>query len=99
MKQCKDHLGNLFPSISVMCSYYNITINNFNSRRRYGWSLEKILTTPLKATMGKRAIPCKDYLGNTFKSVKKMCEYHHITYNVYYGRLKKGYGLKTALTK
>ena len=71
MKQCRDHLGNLFPSISVMCSYYNITINNFNSRRRYGWSLEKILTTPLKANMGKRAIPCKDYLGNTFKSVKK----------------------------
>ena len=47
MAKYVDHLGNEFKNKEEMCRHYNISDKAFHSRRKYGWSLEKALTTPL----------------------------------------------------
>lgn len=98
MKKYKDHLGQEFPSQSALCRHYNILPNVLNNRLRWGWSLERALTEPVHCA-GSEGKVCKDYLGNSFKTIKDMCKHYGVSYISYYTRLKKGYGLKTALTK
>jgi hypothetical protein len=50
-KECRDHLGNKYPTISKMCESYNIPIYTYENRIGNSWSLEKALTTPLKRTV------------------------------------------------
>lgn len=45
------------------------------------------------------SIPCKDHLGNNFKSSKDMCEFWHIDRSVFYGRKRLGWSLEDILTK
>ena len=48
-----DHLGNTFPSLAAMCKAYGLSTPAYISRRKRGWSLENILTTPLgKGSLG-----------------------------------------------
>ena len=49
-KECRDHLGNKYPTISKMCESYNIPVATYESRIGNSWSLEKALTTPLRRT-------------------------------------------------
>ena len=42
-----DHLGNTFPSLAEMCKAYGLSTPAYISRKKRGWNLEKILTTPL----------------------------------------------------
>lgn len=42
--------------------------------------------------------PCKDHLGNTFDTMKEMCEYHNISKGAFEQRIKKNWTLKDALT-
>ena len=135
-----DHLGNQFSSLHELCKQYNINKGIYQSRKKNGWSLEKILTTPNKnhnpvtdhkgityknkqqmciaydlsaATVNSRLrngwslqealeTPVErfqDHLGNTFPSVKKMCEQHNINPQAYLNRTKKyGWSIKKALT-
>lgn len=51
MTACVDHVGNRFGSIRAMCDYWGINYNNFNTRRRLGWSLKDILETPVHTNM------------------------------------------------
>lgn len=44
----EDHLGNIYPSVSKMCSYYGLEQRTFRYRRKRGMSLEESLTTPVK---------------------------------------------------
>lgn len=43
----KDHKGNEFRSYSEMWRYYGITKQTAEYRKSQGWSIEKILTTPV----------------------------------------------------
>ena len=45
MKECYDHLGNKFKSLTDLCKAYNITRYNYRDRKNQGWTLEEILTT------------------------------------------------------
>lgn len=47
MKECYDHLGNKFKSLTDLCKAYNITRYNYRDRKNQGWTLEEILTTDL----------------------------------------------------
>lgn len=42
-----DHLGNKYDSEFAMAIAYNIPPAVYRSRKRYGWSLEDCLTTPV----------------------------------------------------
>ena len=44
---CKDHLGNQYLSQTEMARAYGLTKGQFIARKRSGWSIEKILTTPV----------------------------------------------------
>ncbi len=44
----KDHLGNEYKSLEEMCSAYDISHSLYWHRKKNGWDLEKILTTPVK---------------------------------------------------
>jgi hypothetical protein len=46
MKQCTDHLGNEYPSITAMCKAYNIPTQTYGMRIKQGWSVKDALTTP-----------------------------------------------------
>lgn len=97
MKKCHDHLGNEFPSKSALCRHYNISIVLLTNRLDQGWSLEKALTTPINP-VGNIGSICKDHLGNQFNTIKEMCAHYGVSYICFYNRMKRGYGLKTALT-
>lgn len=59
-----DHLGNKFSSEREMGEYYGIAYGTFTARRRKGWSIEKILTTPATASNIRVTI-----FGNKYKSI------------------------------
>lgn len=56
-KTVQDHLGNKYPSIQAMITAYGLNVSTYNTRKKHGWSLEEILTTPIKDNI--------EYLGNT----------------------------------
>lgn len=95
-KECYDHLGNRFDSLYDMCKHWGIKISTYNKRVELGWSVEKILTTPIKASKPKEII--KDHLGNTFESVSVMCSYYNIKISTYKSRIESGWDLGRALT-
>jgi len=92
-KACRDHLGNQYNSLSEMCKQYNISINTFHSRKRRGWSLERILTTEIK-----QKIRYRDHLGNEYDSERSMCKAYGINVQTYRHRLKLGKTIEEALT-
>ncbi len=47
--ECTDHTGRVFSSMQEMCAYYNISPQTLNNRRqKHEWSLEQMLTTPVR---------------------------------------------------
>ena len=90
----EDHIGNKFNSVGEMIKYYGITHTAYYNRKKRGWSLERILTTPV----GRNKVSCKDHLGTTFESTRKMCEHYNIHYGTYKSRIRNGHSVKDALT-
>ena len=95
-RACEDHLGNHFSSIKEMCTYWNISAKNYLNRRRTGWNLKRILTTPV-APAAKRGKICIDHAGREFKSQREMCRHYKITPEAFRRRLNDGWELKRAL--
>lgn len=44
----EDHLGNKYKDVRTMANSYGLKYNTYVMRRRRGWSLERILTTPTR---------------------------------------------------
>lgn len=44
----RDHEGKEFPSVAAMCRRWGITTTVYYNRTRAGWSLERVLTAPLR---------------------------------------------------
>ena len=76
-----------------MYQSYGLSQSLFYSRLRYGWDLEKILTTP--AT---KSTPCEDHLGNKYESPTKMCQAYNISPPLYFKRLERGWDIEKILT-
>lgn len=97
-KTCKDHLGNEYNSIRIMCEKYGITEKIYWGRIRTGWSVEKALTTPI-VTQPKNSKEITDHEGHVFPSKQKMCKYWDIPSNTYNLRIKNGWSMEKALTE
>ena len=93
---CIDHLGNSFNSIASMCKHYNISRSTYNIRTKLGWSLDAILTTPIRTKSIRGNV--MDHLGNRFKTISDMCEHYGIGVETYRARLKYGWDLERVLT-
>lgn len=90
---CKDHLGNEFSSIGDMLDHYGITRTVYGYRKKLGWTLEKILTTPFKVQD-----EIKDHLGNEYETVHDMAsKYPCKTSETYRSRIKTGMSVEKAL--
>lgn len=90
---CKDHLGNSFESIGDMIEHYGVTRTAYSYRKKLGWSLEDILTKPLKS---KTVV--KDHLGNEYSSLQEMTsKYPCKTSSTYRSRLSSGMSVEEAL--
>lgn len=95
-KEVYDHLGNKYNSMIDLCDHYGISVPLYYKRARLGWSLEKILATPVSNDF--KPHKCKDHLGNEYDSVSNMCKAYNIGVSTFQSRLKRGYNLKQALT-
>ena len=91
-KKIIDHLGNEFSSTAELCKHYNISKKLYQSRKKAGWNIEKILTTPHKNTK-----TTTDHFGNTYKNQHQMCKEYQIAQATVTHRLAKGWCLKDAL--
>ena len=88
----EDHKGNRYSNISEMCRHWKISRCSYDQRRRKGWTLERILTTPM-------ARPCavKDHTGREHKSFRAMCKAWGMNHRTVKDRLRKGESLMDAL--
>ena len=71
-KQCKDHLGNIYPSRNAMCRAYNTSRYRVDSRLKLGWSLEDALTKQYVISSEKITDP----FGNIFPSKRDAANYY-----------------------
>ena len=94
---CRDHLGNVFKSQTAMCEYWNSDVNLFVKLAHVnpGLSVERRLELSKRSGTDTSVI---DHLGNKFKTIEEMCEYHNTEPSVYNTRRKRGMTVEQALT-
>ena len=92
-KPCVDHTGRSFPSIAAMADAYRIPAKALRSRLRYGWPLERALTTPSGA-----GYVCHDHLGRRFPSQRAMARAWGISETIVEQRIHAGWPLERVLT-
>ena len=92
LKQCKDHLGNKYDSLTDMAAHYGLSLSSLINRRKI-MSLEEALTRP----HGSRGT-VTDHTGRTFRSITDMCKFWHIPLATYTYRINKGWSIEKALT-
>lgn len=98
-KQCTDHLGNTFESISTMCRYYGVSYDTYASRLHNGWSLEKALSVDVGVPRGSSSgTKCYDHKGNCYNSLRKMADRWGIDEDTLSRRLRAGWTVERALT-
>lgn len=91
-KKCKDHLGNEYESTSAMCEHYKIIRSTYMNRiNKFGWSVEKALTTPTRFN--------SVYIvnGKKFYSIKSACKHFGICDARIYEKMEKGLTLEQAI--
>lgn len=94
-KPCQDHLGNQYNSQIEMARAYGLTKDLFIARRRMGWSLEEILTTPLNGVRKSREFI---HNGVVYESKRAFCEHHGIKYELFIHRLRSGMTVEQAIS-
>ena len=72
-KRCKDHLGHPFPDVRSMYLFWGLTEWTYYHRKHQGWTLEQILTTPVK----KQRNNCLDDSEQYKRHIKNKKEYEY----------------------
>lgn len=90
---CFDHLGNKFSSVEEMCKYHKVSVDDYQFKIKFGFSVEEAL----KNTSFRHGTKCYDHLGNEYSSIKEMCDYYGISCSVYASRIKRGWLKSEAL--
>lgn len=93
-KPAYDHLGKKYKSIQDMLMAYGISAATYNGRKKRNWSLEDILTTPVR----KRNIYRVDHKGKKYKNMGEMCKAYNMPETLVRMRLYYGWSLERALT-
>ena len=99
-----DSFGHEYESLDEMCSAYGISRGTYEARLNAGWDEEEALIVPVHdpRNIGKgqdvSVEPIKDHLGNTYSSIRKMCDAYGINHATYQCRIKQGWSQKDALT-
>lgn len=106
----KDHLGNEYRSIKIMCEYYNRSVQTYYYRIKSGYTLEQALILrkeDARNVAKTKFVNCQnpvdeeervDHLGNVHPSKTAMCEFHGISRHLYhYRRNVLGWSVEVAL--
>lgn len=88
-----DHLGKKYNTVKSMCDSYGITTSVYTNRKKLGWNLEKILTTPTKS----REHEVIDHKGNKFTSISECAKYWNVSFRLLQKRLNNGWDIETAI--
>lgn len=94
----KDHLGQIFPSLSHMASHWGLKPCTVWARIDAGWQMDDALTTPPIQHGQRRTSVRKDHTGREFSTTAEMCRYWGVKYTTFKDRLKSRWTLKDALT-
>ena len=95
-KECKDHLGNVYSSVTDMCKCYGISQSTYYERLKT-MNLEQALTFP-HGKQRNSSNKVTDHLGNVYLSVSEMCKAYNISRDVFDHRIKRGWSVKDSLT-
>lgn len=93
-----DHLGNVFDTVDDMCDFWEINKSCYIDRIKRKWSKERALTEKSRKDTIKDSGDCTDHLGNTFESIRDMCDFWEISDSKYHFRISQGYTKEEALT-
>ena len=91
---CQDHLGNQYISQAEMARAYGLTKEQFIARKRNGWDIERILTTPIS---GGRNSNSFELNGVSYSSKKEFCEKNGLNYDTFIHRTNAGMSIEEAL--
>lgn len=86
-KEVRDHLGNVYSSISEMSKEYHMHDSTVSRRLRRQWDIKKALTYPT-GRYSTRCKKCTDQNGKVYSSIMDMCYSNDITIGQYYARIK-----------
>ena len=89
-----DFQGNRFKSKAQMCMHYNISVCQYNSLIKKGYTQEEILRGTKKI---KELSPHIDHKGNKFNTLKEMCAYWNIGVTTYQHRRNRGWSMEKSL--
>lgn len=92
-KGVSDHLGNNYPSETLMVKHYKIPLSTYRERIKKGWSMQKALTTPVKPVYQSH----KDCFGQSYESMVKMTKAYHVHRKTFMNRINAGESLSQAL--
>jgi len=96
---CTDHLGKEHHSFAAMAKAYGLSSAMVSRRlNRYGWDLERALTTPAEKEPNAKMVRCRDHLGNEYPSLTAMSEAYQIPYEVFRRRQTAGWDTERILT-
>ena len=82
----KDHEGNVFHNISEMCQHWGISRNVYDTRKKKGWTIQKILTTPINY---KNDVTVDPFTKEVFPSFRSLCKKYGIQPRTVKCRMKK----------
>lgn len=91
----RDHLGNVYTSISMMCEQYGISPQVFLSRmHKCHWDVREALTVPPKAPPQSVTDP---WTGKSYPTRKALAEAYRLNPSTLGHRLYRGWTLSRAL--
>lgn len=93
-----DHLGVRYTSIPKMCASWGVNIHTYRKDIQNGLSVEEALTRKKKHIIKVKQWEVFDHKGNKYRYIKDMCKAYDIPYNIYMGRINKGFSVEEALT-
>lgn len=83
-----DHKGDKFPSVVDMCKHWGISKNAYYRRLSRGWSLERVLSSPIKEV--RKGTSYVDFMGNVFPSVSSLAKEYGVSISVITRLLNEG---------
>lgn len=83
-----DHLGTEYSCVGEMLDAWGITPKAYRYRKGRGWSIEKILTTPIKHSSLTKE--CMDFNGKIFPSIALMAKEYGVTQTSIVNHMKGG---------
>lgn len=94
--------GKIYNGIGEIATAFNLKVCTIKSRRRSGWSWERIVSTPLSESSGGRSFRSNtkyemEYEGVTYESCRALATSQGVPYEAFRRRLQRGASVEDAI--